>query len=248
MFDCKQHFFPETTAGGFSRVDGTVEFYTRINALLRPQMTVLDFGAGRGAGVGEDQVLYRRNLQTLKGKCHRVIGVDVDDALMKNPGLDEAYVLSPSARLPLETASADLIVSDHTFEHIREPSLAAKELDRVLKPGGWLCARTPNRWGYIALGASLVPKRLHTVLLHRLQPQRKEIDVFPTAYKLNTREALYRNFPLDSYEHHTYGYFSEPAYFGDSKMLWSLALLGFRLMPTWLAPTWMIFLRKRVGS
>lgn len=248
MTECKHHFFPEVTAGGYSRVDGTVEFYTRINALLRSQMTVLDFGAGRGAGVGEDPVIYRRNLRTLKGKCHRVVGIDVDEALMENPGLDEAHVLSPSAHMPLETASVDLIVSDHTFEHIREPDLVAKELNRVLKPGGWLCARTPNRWGYIALGASLVPNRLHAKLLRWLQPQRKGIDVFPTAYKLNTRKALYRHFTLDKYEHYSYGYFAEPAYFGDSKALWNLALLSSRLMPPLLAPTWMVFLRKKSAS
>lgn len=46
-----ERLFPEVSAGGFTRMDGTVEFYTRVNALLRPDMTVLDFGAGRGAGL-----------------------------------------------------------------------------------------------------------------------------------------------------------------------------------------------------
>jgi hypothetical protein len=44
--------------GGFSRVDGSIEFYTRVNALLGPDMTVVDFGAGRGAGVLDDPVRY----------------------------------------------------------------------------------------------------------------------------------------------------------------------------------------------
>jgi len=146
--ECKAHFFPETAAGGYSRVDGTVEFYGRVNALLQPHMTVLDFGAGRGAGIQDDLVPYRRSLRTLKGKCKRVIGVDVDDAVVGNPGLDESYVIEPGGRIPLENESVELIVSDATFEHITDPSPVTKELDRVLKPGGWLCARTPNRWGY----------------------------------------------------------------------------------------------------
>jgi hypothetical protein len=37
-------FFPELLAGGFSRLNTTVQFYTRLNALLTPEMAVLDFG------------------------------------------------------------------------------------------------------------------------------------------------------------------------------------------------------------
>ena len=41
-------FYPESAAGGFSRNDGTVAFYQRVQALLRPDSVVIDFGAGRG--------------------------------------------------------------------------------------------------------------------------------------------------------------------------------------------------------
>lgn len=245
MNACKSFFYPETAAGGFSHVDGTVAFYARINALMQPDMTVLDYGAGRGKGVQDDQVSYRRGLRDLKGKCKRLIGVDVDEAIHENPGLDEAHVIPPGGAIPLPTASVDLIVSDNTFEHITDPGPVARELDRVLKPGGWICARTPNRWGYIALGASLVPNALHVAFLRRLQPDRKAVDVFPTAYKLNTREALRRHFPNTAYEHCSYTHFAEPAYFANSRVLWALMLLVFRLTPPALAPTRMIFLRKR---
>ena len=40
--------YPEADVGGFTRHDGFVEFYTRVNALLHDESTVLDFGAGRG--------------------------------------------------------------------------------------------------------------------------------------------------------------------------------------------------------
>lgn len=53
--------YPEVAAGGFSHVDGTVGFYRRVNALLRPDMTVADVGPGRGRS-SEDQVAYRRSL------------------------------------------------------------------------------------------------------------------------------------------------------------------------------------------
>ena len=47
MSDIVSIFYPENMAGGFSRCDGTVQFYQRVRALLRPGWVVLDFGAVR---------------------------------------------------------------------------------------------------------------------------------------------------------------------------------------------------------
>lgn len=245
LADCKRQFYPEVSAGGFSHVDGTVAFYSRVNALLQPEMTVLDFGAGRGRAVQEDPVPYRRALQTLQGKCRRLIGADVDEAVLQHPRLDEAHVIPEHGPLPLADGSVDLIVSDATFEHITHPEAVASELARVLKPGGWLCARTPNRWGYIGLGTNLIPNRWHVALLKYLQPHRKAVDVFPTAYRLNTRAALKKHFPEATWEHCSHGHFAEPAYFGTSKLLWALVLFSYRLTPPGGAPTWMVFLRRK---
>jgi SAM-dependent methyltransferase len=243
--DCKSHFFPEVAAGGYTRVDGTVDFYSRVNSLLNPEFIVLDSGAGRGVGPSEDPVGYRRALQMLRGKCKKVIGVDIDDAVRGNPALDQAHVISADTRMPLGDETVDLIVSDHTFEHVENAAFVAGELHRVLRPGGWICARTPNRWGYIALGARIIPNKLHSIVLRRLQPHRKEIDVFPTVYNLNTRRSLEKHFPSERYEKVIYGHFAEPAYFGSSRILWWLMLKGFQIVPESLAPTWMIFMRKK---
>ena len=39
-------------------MDGTIEFYTRVNMLLESDMTVLDFGAGRGAALKDGEYSY----------------------------------------------------------------------------------------------------------------------------------------------------------------------------------------------
>lgn len=238
-------FYPEIGAGGYSRVDGSVEFYTRIRALLDPQMRVLDFGAGRGWAVVDDPNRLRRRLANLKGACARVVGIDVDPAVRANPGLDEAVVIEPGDPLPFGSASFDLIVSDHVFEHLDDPVATASELDRVLKPAGWICARTPNRSGYIAIGARLVPNGLHARVLRRLQPGRQALDVFPTRYRLNTRAALRRHFPLDRYRHCTYGFNAEPTYVGRADALWLLLWTWLRLAPETLCATWFVFLQKQ---
>ncbi len=58
---------PEIFAGGFDRYDGTIQFYQRVNALLRPDFVVADFGAGRGRIHIDDLIGYRRSLTNLKG-------------------------------------------------------------------------------------------------------------------------------------------------------------------------------------
>jgi SAM-dependent methyltransferase len=239
--------YPEVSAGGFSRVDGTIEFYNRVNALLSQNMVVLDFGAGRGAQLLGNTSPYRRNLAMLKGKVSKVIGVDIDQAILENDFLDEAFVIEDArSSLPIAEASIDLIVSDWTFEHVHNPDFVAAELTRVLKPGGWLCARTPNRWGYIGLATNIVPNRLHARILKRLQPgsYRDERDVYPTAYQMNTMRTIFRLFPEDHFENFSYTYNSEPTYFGNLALAWRIMKFSFSIVPPSLRSYLFIFLRK----
>lgn len=240
--------YPECDVGGFSRVDGTVAFYVRVHALLEPTAVVLDFGAGRGAYL-EDPVQYRRELRVLRGRAARVIGVDIDDAVLTNEAVDERHLVQGGQTLPLSNHSIDLIVSDSTFEHVRDPGWVSRELDRVLRPGGWLCARTPNRWGYIGVGARIVPNSFHNRALLWLQPGKASKDTFPTTYKLNTPRQLIRWFPEVAYRHVVWASDSEPTYVGHSV----LAARGMRALsavtPRSLRSVLYVFLQKRpVGS
>ena len=237
--------YPEYAAGGFTAIDGAVQFYSRVNALADSTMTVLDFGAGRGRAFDLERNPYLRQLALLRGRARHVIGADIDPVVKDNPGLDEAVLLAPGGVLPFADDSFDLIVSDNTFEHVDDAAMTASELGRVLKPGGWICARTPHRWGVIALGGQLVPNRFHAWMIERLQPGRQAHDVFATRYRMNTRTTLRRLFPTERYVHASYGWKPEPAYHANSGVL----LAGFRLLnwltPPSLAPMLMVFIRKR---
>jgi SAM-dependent methyltransferase len=237
--------YPEVGAGGFSRVDGNVEFFGRVNALIKPEMTVVDFGAGRGKDAIDDPVTYRRNLRVFKGRVAEVIGVDIDPVVLSNPSLDRAVVVEEGAAIPLADASVDLVFSDFCFEHLRDPGFTADELGRLLKPGGWICARTPNRWGYIGVFASFVPNQHHVRVLRRLQPARQGHDVFSTEYRINTRTQIRKYFPASRYEDFSYTFNTEPAYFGDSLVATKLAKLLLGRMPEALAALHYVFLRKR---
>jgi len=99
MSDTVSIFYPENRAGGFSRCDGTVQFYERVHALLRPDYVVIDFGAGRGAAYYQDPSLYRKSLRNLRGEGRRVVGVDVDPVVSTNPYIDEVVVIEAGSPL-----------------------------------------------------------------------------------------------------------------------------------------------------
>ena len=239
-----QNALPELQAGGFDKVDGTVQFYSRVNALIEPSFVVLDFGAGRGEPHIDDTIAYRRKLRLLRGKVAEVIGADVDPIVQTNPGIDRAVVLS-NQKIALPDESIDLIVSDFTFEHLPDPVATVSELDRVLRPGGWLCARTPNRNGYIAVINRLLSDRLKERILYGAQPERKEEDVFPAFYRLNTLKAIREHFPLSRYENASYAWDASPAYHFNRPVVFRLLKAIHSVSPSHLKTTLMIFLRKR---
>jgi SAM-dependent methyltransferase len=238
-------WFPEVGAGGFTSLDGTIEFYSRINALLAPNMTVLDFGGGRGAALTDGDCAYKKQLMTLRGKVAKVIACDVDEAVLSNPGADETVVIQPDQPLPFADGAFDLIVSDFVFEHIADPALVSRELRRILKPGGWLCARTPNQYCLISLATRLIHNSRHSRMLRRVQPERQSIDVFPTVFKLNRKRAITTWFPPDAFDNFTYRYEAEPSYFFNNRAVFALMLLINWLTPPVMKSALFVFLRKK---
>jgi len=240
-------FYPEAKLGGFARNEHRVIFYTRVNALLNQDMVVLDYGAGRGKWP-EFEEGYQLALTTLKGKCRKVIGVDVDPVVSGNPLVDEGIPIELDGRLPFADESIDMIVSWAVFEHVTNPKAVAAELNRVLKPGGYICCWTPNRWSYFAIAAQLVPSSLHARVLQRVQPGgRAEKDVFPTAYRLNTKAAIRRWFPDRQFENYSYIFSGPPSYHGERLPLALLWAAWNWLLPSSFGQTMHIFLRKRAA-
>jgi SAM-dependent methyltransferase len=239
--------YPERRAGGFTRCDGGVQFYTRVRALLRlvdGGATVLDFGAGRGVSA-ESLTAVHREVSDLRSVARYVIGVDVDLVVRQNPLLHAALVVDGRSHLPLADSSIDLVVSDHTFEHLADPAWAAAELGRVLRPGGWICARTPNKWGYIGVAARTVPNSAHTRMLSVLQPCRQAEDVFPTTYRLNTLRSVRRNFPSSLFVDASYAWDPEAAYFASSAVGDRVMRGLSRVTPERCRAVLMVFLQKR---
>jgi SAM-dependent methyltransferase len=231
----RERYYPESLFGGFTDIDGTIAFYARVNALLKPSFRIVDFGCGRGANV-YDEVAFRCTLTNLRGKVSRVIGLDVDPAASVNPKLDEFHLLPSGGSWPLESKSVNLIVSDSVLEHLPDPALFFRESKRVLVDGGFLCVRTPNKVSYIGIISRLIPNRHHRAVLGKAQPHGKEEDVFPTLYRCNTVTSLRWQMERHGFKAAIYGYEAEPSYLAFAGWAYRLGVLHQRFAPSFLKP------------
>ena len=215
--------------GGYSENDGTIDFHSRINCLIKDDSVVLDYGAGRGAWA-KDEIVFRKKTRNLKGKVKKVYACDVDKAVYLNKNVDEILAMK-NGNVMAPDESMDIIIVDYVLEHIENPRKFFREINRLLKPGGWFCARTPHKFNLISLFAILIKNNYHSFFLKYVQPDRKEKDIFPTYYKLNTLKKLNQIFK--NYNDKSFIYRSEPSYYFGKKIIFYLQkiLCNFLLDP-----------------
>ena len=244
MTDITARWHPEKLIDGFSAIDGTVMFFTFVRACCSKTNAteILDYGAGRGMFWYEDPSEYRKALRDLRTTGGKVTACDIDEAVLGHPCSHEQVKIELRKKLPFDDDSFDVIVSENTFEHIEDAEFVASELVRILRPGGYICARTPNRWGYLRLLSGMVPNSLHAKVLSHVQPDRKAEDVFPTVYKMNSPgqiRALFAGCEISYY--HSIG---EPSYFFGSRLIYAGFKLLHSLLPPRLAPAVSLFIHK----
>lgn len=228
-------------AGGFSPSNGTIDFYLRISTYLNSEAVVVDLGAGRGGWYHLEKNALIRRVRYLKPHVKSLIGVDVDPAVMANPTTTENLVME-GMRIPLNDQSADLIFADYVIEHIADPHAFKNEIERVLKPGGVFCARTPHSLSYVSLAARLIPNSRHAFFLGVVQPDRQAQDVFPTLYRLNTLSAIHRIF--HRWKSSSFIYRTDPSYYFGSAVAYRLLDFVHRITPRWFSGNLMVFLEK----
>ena len=166
------------------RHDGTKYFYNWIRSRIQSSMTLVNLGAGPATG---------SELRSFRGLVSRVIGADIDPAVLKNDELDEA-VLIENGRMPLADETADVIVSDFVLEHVERPAQFLADVYRVLRPGGSYFFRTPNLYNYVSLIARSTPHWFHERVANRARGlNEKAHDPYPTFHRLNTARSIRRH-------------------------------------------------------
>ena len=168
-------FYPDNSKSG------TIKFYNWVWQYLDQSSVILNLGAGPTA---EDSI------KCFRGKVKKAIGADIDEVVLNNTDLDEAYVINNNL-LPFEDNSFDLVLSDYVLEHIEKPTEFLSEVKRVLKPGKSFFFRTPNNKHYITLISRLTPHSVHLLVANKVRGLSKEDhDPYKTYYKMNSKETL----------------------------------------------------------
>jgi ubiquinone/menaquinone biosynthesis C-methylase UbiE len=149
-------------------------FRDKVIAVLKPEFSILDLGAGRGT---RGELDFRQH-------CRHVAGADVDPAVLENPYLHEARLQqAPEFLIPFADQEFDLVFSNSVLEHVATPDTFFREVYRVLKPGGMFMAKTPNKYHYIPWIATCTPEWFHRYY-NQLRGRSGE-DTFPTVYRCN---------------------------------------------------------------
>jgi SAM-dependent methyltransferase len=98
---------------------------------------VLDAGCGVGMYTGKFRERYTPHVEGIEYEFERAM-----DAKISTPHV----VCAANEHLPYASNQFDTILSHETLEHVADDRESARELVRVLKPGGRLVIFVPNRW------------------------------------------------------------------------------------------------------
>ncbi len=176
------------------RIDPEREYtqltYARlVGEMLTPQTRWLDAGGGHQIF----EVATPEMEREMVGKVKLAVCCDLElDHIAKHRSI-RLGVGATLEHLPFRKASLDLITLNNVAEHLERPREVLTEFARVLAPGGRVIIHTPNVASYAVriaeVGRRILPKPFIMKLI-RYMDFREEEDVFPTFYRVNTREDL----------------------------------------------------------
>jgi len=118
----------------------------------------------------------------LSTRGYSIIGMDISypfimaaRKILNQDGLRIPLAVSEATDLPFSEGVFDLCLCSEVIEHLEEPAILLKEINRVLKRGGKLILTTPNR---MRLCQAIM--RVKQIML--FQPQDKENSPFPNCH------------------------------------------------------------------
>lgn len=156
-------------------------FLDEILNLLHDKANILDAGCGHEAPV----------ISRIVERCNIAIGSDITHLKPANahPGVN--FLQSDLSEIGVGDNTLDMVISRSVLEHVQYPAGTFREINRILKPGGYFIFLTPNLYDYASIISKIIPNRFHSSLV-KMTEGRDEDDTFPTYYKANTRKDIQR--------------------------------------------------------
>jgi Methyltransferase domain len=164
-------------------------YQATVAKLVTEQSDWIDVGGGKTLFPGNPELS-----RILANRCHSLVGVDPSNNILQNTLVHERFqgVLEDfSCEQKKHIATLRMVA-----EHVEEPARFASALARLIMKDGYVVLLTPYRWSPVAILSSLIPNRLHAFFIKILpvSPARKEEDIFPTHYRMNTPPRLRKIF------------------------------------------------------
>jgi len=133
----------------------------------------------------------QRLAEATTARAGRVAAVDPSANVLDNPYAAERTQAFVQDYHP--TGSFDLATLRMVAEHVTDPPAVVAALARLVRPGGRVILFTVNLFSPITVVSRFTPFGLHHPVKERLWGGEVK-DTFPTAYRMNTRETLRRQF------------------------------------------------------
>jgi len=174
---------------------------------VKPTMIVLDAGCGKRSVIGEEKL-----------KAHKTVGLEASiDDLQLNSTVD-LRVVGNLVNIPFKQGIFDLIVCRNVVEHLERPQEVFIEFNRLLKSGGLLMVRTPNKFNPIMFLSAILPLNVRTWIKKNLFYD-TEGDTFPTYYRCNSMGRMNKTLKRCGFQRTSTAYDGLMTYFNFSKIL-----------------------------
>jgi SAM-dependent methyltransferase len=164
-------------------------YFERVEALIQPSIRILDIGCGKEFLMDWLRPdLYRKWEESIIARSS-IFGIDPYLPSLQKAN-DGRKICALGDAIPFANSSFDLVTANMVVEHFRDPASVLNEVTRVLKPGGAFIFHTPNLHSPAIRVSQILPHSLKQAIVPVIEGDRQKEDVFPTHYRMNTREAI----------------------------------------------------------
>ena len=165
-----------------------IRYKNVLRHVLQPESRWLDLGCGHetirpwALLPGEQEASFTR-------RPGLSVGIDSDCPALRGNRSIPHLVSGDIRALPFADCSFDVVTANMVLEHTDQPIALLSEVWRVLRPRGVFVFHTPNKYFPGSVLAAMLPETIKSRLVG-LVTNRKEEDVYPTFYRINTGSAI----------------------------------------------------------